>query len=147
MRKAPNPLVEPYRLTTGPLATNESYGNNGAFRFNVAGQVAQVIVSDGYGWDHVSVGVAGKHLPSWGVMCAVKDLFFEDEEVVLQYHPAKSMYVNNHPGILHLWRPQSAQVPLPPTWMVGVKGVEPAEAEALGPQQLYRRAMAEKEEQ
>jgi|HubBroStandDraft_2_1064218.scaffolds.fasta_scaffold35064_3 hypothetical protein len=147
MRKSPNPLVEQYRLTFGPLATDSSYGNNGAFRFNLGGLAVQVIVSDGEGWDHVSVGVAGKHLPSWGVMCQVKDMFFEDDEVVIQYHPAKSMYVNNHPGILHLWRPQAQQLPLPPTWMVGVNGIGPAEAEALGPQELYRRARAEKEKQ
>lgn len=34
-----------------------------------------------------------------------KDMFFKEDEIVVQYHPAKSEYVNNMPNCLHLWRP------------------------------------------
>lgn len=47
-------------------------------------------------------------------MCAVKDLFFEPEDCVIQYHPPKSEYVNHHPGCLHLWMPLNEKIPLPP---------------------------------
>lgn len=63
-------------------------------------------VSDGSGWDHVSVSLATR-TPTWEEMCWVKRLWFLPEEVVMQLHPAESEYVNYHPFCLHLWRPQS----------------------------------------
>jgi hypothetical protein len=36
----------------------------------------------------------------------------------LQYHPAKSNYVNVAPHVLHLWRPLNQEVPLPPIYLV-----------------------------
>jgi hypothetical protein len=57
-------------------------------------------------------------------MCAVKDLFWNDEDVVVQFHPAKSTYVNNHPGCLHLWRcTDGREFPTPPEILVGIKGL------------------------
>lgn len=53
--------------------------------------------------EHVSVR-AKKGTPSWETMCVVKDLFWEDEDEVIQYHPKKSQYVNMHPNVLHMWR-------------------------------------------
>lgn len=68
----------------------------------------QVIASlDGDEWEHVSVvAVNGKHqhIPTWEEMCQVKDLFWGDEDEVVQFHPAKSAYVNVHQCVLHLWR-------------------------------------------
>lgn len=108
----------------GPFYSDESYGFNGAFRFNVAGEVrpVQVIASDGCGWQHVSVsfGPESKRCPSWQVMCAVKELFWEPEDAVIQIHPPKSDYVNFHPGCLHLWRcTDGREQPLPPSIFVG----------------------------
>ena len=55
-------------------------------------------------------------------MCHVKDLFWQDEEVVIQYHPRKSEYVNNHPFVLHLWKPiYQGIIPTPPALLVGIK--------------------------
>lgn len=74
-----------------------------------------VIASDGGGWDHVSVTTRnGNRCPTWEEMCAIKDMFFYPEECVVQYHPAKSEYVNIHEHCLHLWRPQRKSVPMPP---------------------------------
>jgi hypothetical protein len=95
------------------------YGFNGMFRFTFEGQALRVIAGEGDGWQHVSVTVEGdKRPPKWKVMCAVKDLFFEPEHWVVQYHPAQEVYVNMHPGCLHLWRPLDAPLPTPPKWMV-----------------------------
>lgn len=53
--------------------------------------------------------------PTWDEMCAIKELFFEPEEVVVQYHPAESQHVNIHPFCLHLWRPNDGtDLPVPP---------------------------------
>ena len=48
-------------------------------------------------------------------------MFFREDEVVIQYHPAKSEYVNNVPNCLHLWKSQKQDMPTPSSIMVGVK--------------------------
>lgn len=78
----------------------------------------RIIASWGGGWDHVSVSLVNR-CPKWDEMCFVKDFFFHPDECVIQYHPSKSNYVNNHPYCLHLWRPQNADVPIPPKSYVG----------------------------
>ena len=75
---------------------------------------ASVIWSDGLGWDHVSISPYKKsHTATWDEMCRLKDMFFHEEETVVQYHPAKSNYVNKMPNCLHLWRPQEG-IAVPP---------------------------------
>lgn len=66
----------------------------------------KVIFSDGGGWDHVSVSLKTR-TPTWDEMCYVKDLFFDASECVMQLHPSKENYVNEHQFCLHLWRPQT----------------------------------------
>ena len=89
--------------------------HNGMFKVFVNGKSFFCIVSNGGGWEHVSVSMTNqKRCPSWEEMCAIKDIFFEPEEVVVQYHPKKSDYVNNHPYCLHLWRPLNTEIVTPP---------------------------------
>ena len=84
--------------------------------------VGSVIWSFGGGWEHVSVSPYKRHIiPSWDDMCAIKNMFFRDDEVVVQYHPAKSEYVNVVENCLHLWRPLEAEMPVPNSLMVGLK--------------------------
>ena len=94
-----------------------------------------VIWSNGGGWEHVSICPYKKdYTPSWEEMCKLKDLFFNEDEVVVQYHPAKSEYVNNLPNCLHLWRPTRETMPTPPNIMVGIRDgqtVEDAVEEAV----------------
>jgi hypothetical protein len=71
------------------------------------------------GWEHVSVSVK-RRVPNWQEMCFVKDLFWFEEECVVQFHPPKSEYVNNHPYVLHLWRHKDG-FPMPPSILVGIK--------------------------
>lgn len=57
------------------------------------------------GMEHVSVSPADWRItPSWDDMCIIKDIFWEDDETVIQVHPPKSQYVNLVPNCLHLWR-------------------------------------------
>lgn len=115
--------IEQYRVTKGPMVSTSSYGNNGAFvAFSPAdGQTMQIIASDGGGWEHVSVSFQDR-CPTWAEMCWVKNLFWNDRETVIQYHPSKSEYVNNHPFCLHLWKPVGVKLPKPPKDFIGVKG-------------------------
>jgi len=72
--------------------------------------------------EHVSVApVKRKILPTWEQMCIVKDVFFKEDEAVIQIHPPRADYVNMLTNCLHLWRPISKQLVLPPTFMVGYR--------------------------
>lgn len=109
--------LDQYRI---PLMGDYGDEHNGAFRLKIKGEEYQVISSNGHGWEHISISHKHK-IPSWKTMCILKDLFFYEEEVVMQLHPKKSEYVNNHPNCLHLWKPIDQEVPTPPKWMVGIK--------------------------
>lgn len=72
---------------------------------------AFVIASENFmGWDHVSAHIisvesgALNRTPNNEEMQFLRNLFFEDEEVVLEFHPAKKDYINNHSYVLHMWR-------------------------------------------
>jgi len=89
---------------------------NGVFQVpHPSGVMLNVIASNGEGWEHVSVTINGDSTatPDWEHMCYIKELFWEDEDTVVQYHPPKSEYVNCHPGCLHLWRPTGGPMPIP----------------------------------
>lgn len=69
-------------------------------------------------WEHVSVSLDDR-CPTCDEMCIVKDLFWNDGECVIQFHPPKSEYINNMPYCLHLWR-YVKPFPLPPSIAVGI---------------------------
>lgn len=54
-------------------------------------------------------------------MCMIKDLFFNEDEAVIQVHPPKAEYVNFMPNCLHLWRCRYKPMVLPPSCFVGLK--------------------------
>lgn len=120
-------VPEKYRIKfkNHPLASDESYGNNGGFKIPLAVTTAAwVIASDGNGWEHVSAHVVENGIPktpTWGQMSKIKALFWDEEDTVIQYHPPKSEYVNNHQHVLHLWRPAGIEIPMPDPEMVGIK--------------------------
>lgn len=101
--------------------TSEDGDGFGVFRIpgrDANGRNLKVIAADGLetGWDHVSVSLPDSptKTPSWQEMCIVKDLFFDDGDCVVQFHPKKEEYVNLHVGVLHLWRCVNSEFPMPP---------------------------------
>lgn len=91
-------------------------------RNNRAGHTkASCVWSFGGGWEHVSIRLMNGNMPTWDDMCFVKDLFWEENQCVVQYHPPKDEYVNNISNCLHLWRPMMEKMPMPPSFMVGDK--------------------------
>lgn len=117
--------VEDARVRDGPFRSDATFGNNGMFVFDLGGLLVQIIASDNLGWEHVSVcPVFIQRTLTWDEMCSVKDLFWDVDETVIQYHPAKMNYVNNHPFTLHLWKPVEQSLPVPPIWMTGTKDQE-----------------------
>ena len=104
-----------------------AWGANGHFLLpaGATGRELFCVASDGGGWEHVSVSAHGRQLkkpPNWDEMARVKDTFWGEDDVVLQYHPAKKDYVNNMPGVLHLWRPIGVELPAPLSILVGKQG-------------------------
>jgi hypothetical protein len=134
------------RVTSGRMRSSFMDGNNGAFDIESPepGWRLAIIASDGtedigvpeaLGWEHVSVhayrpgsqrprSVTTKpdlvRTPAWKEMVYVKDLFWDAEDVVMQLHPKRSEYINQHPKVLHLWRSRLREIPTPPPILVGV---------------------------
>jgi hypothetical protein len=113
------------RVTTGQLRSSEADAANGVFCVLSVepGWSLLLIVSDGLGWEHVSIhafqGRRRQRTPTWKEMCQIKDLCWGPDDVVVQYHPAKSDYVNYHQHTLHLWRPTAGFGLSPPSILVG----------------------------
>lgn len=113
--------------TPGPWCSSDADGLNGRFGFIINGLRVIVVASDGSDpscpipWKHVSVSILNSCIPpSWGIMSKVKDIFWDEETPVMQLHPPKSQWINNHPGCLHLWEPLDQKIPLPPGITVGL---------------------------
>jgi hypothetical protein len=114
-------VPESARIKNHPfLASDDSDGNNGAFIIESPepGWKLALVCSDEE-WEHVSVhafkdGGNKQRIPTWKEMSHVKDLCWDNEDIVIQFHPPKSKYVNIHNNVLHLWRPLKFEIPLPP---------------------------------
>lgn len=117
-------VPEKYRHKKGQYASDSSYGNNGAFWIDRGRTTFWIIASDGAGWEHVSVHCISEgkdRTPTWSEMCFIKDLFWDEEDCIVQFHPPKSEYVNQHKHTLHLWRPINELIPMPDKILVGVQ--------------------------
>lgn len=129
--KKNNPDLNKYRIRVGAYASDNSDGMTGAFHIqkqykNGATSDLQVVSSGSVTdstdewdqWEHVSISLP-KRCPNWEEMCFIKDMFWEEEETVIQFHPPKSQYVNRHPFTLHLWKNKKQEIQLPPSILVG----------------------------
>ncbi len=80
--------------------------------------LAVICTANGDGWDHVSVSLPNR-CPNWPEMEFIKRTFFKDDEVAMQLHVTPKEHISVHPYCLHIWRPVNAEIPLPPSGMVG----------------------------
>jgi len=119
LRPQPNARIERYRRVHPTLGKSPPGENYGFFIVEICGVELWVIASDGFGWDHVSVSCDNR-CPTWDEMCFVKELFFGDDETVIQFHPKMSKYINQMPFCLHLWKRQGSDYELPPAKLIGV---------------------------
>jgi hypothetical protein len=110
------------------LASTDEDGNNGFFIIphkKINGYYYRIQASDGEGWEHVSVTLGADNkpvnrCPTWAEMCYIKDIFWNKQDCVIQYHPPESENINNHPFCLHLWRPVALVIPIPDKYLVGI---------------------------
>ena len=101
-----------------PMYVKATYGSiEGFFVIPHGNKNLRVISGCGEGWDHVSVSLPHR-CPTWDEMCFIKNLFFEENETVVQIHPLKSKYINKHKFCLHLWKKWDSEIELPPDWMI-----------------------------
>ena len=124
MRAAPWRHLDRYRLVTGNYASPLG-ARFGAFRIPLrhGSLKLAVIATDGvsdvpelgpeYAWEHVSVSLPGR-CPNWIEMSIIKDLFWDEDEAVMQLHVPKADHRNLHPNCLHLWKPIGVEIPRPP---------------------------------
>lgn len=128
--------VDTFRVRIGALGSDDSYGLNGAFMIPFLGSrlpgmtapVLRVISSSGKEWhdmgldppvwEHVSVSLQAR-CPTWEEMDFVKQLFWNDDELVLQLHVPREKHINRNNFCLHLWKPVGVEIPLPPPSCVG----------------------------
>lgn len=96
-----------------PHPNNDELGGAYVLDSPVNGEFIRIIASIGEGWDHVSVSLVNR-CPTWEEMEHVKRTFFRDNETAFQLHVPPSDHINNHPYVLHLWRPQRSKIPMPP---------------------------------
>lgn len=120
-------VQERFRVTNaGRLSSDASYGNNGVFRIPFRSRKAghnvilECIASDGEGWEHVSVKPTLPRTPKWSEMQFIKEQFWGKDDLVVQFHPPESSYINKHPYVLHLWRKKDTNdfCERPEIWMV-----------------------------
>lgn len=113
-----------------PAYTNEYDGCNGAFNLVFINKNKRkiklfVIASNGFDWEHVSISIKDKkRCPTWDEMCFVKSVFWDKQDMVIQYHPAEEDYISFHDYCLHLWRPINQIIPAPDYILVAPKGLK-----------------------
>jgi hypothetical protein len=117
------PEAARWRDAPNGFASTAADGCNGAFRLPSIepGWTLLIIASDVEGWEHVSVHAlqgAKARTPTWKEMAFVKEQYWDAEDVVVQFYPRASEYVNTHPHTLHWWRPIGVDLPTPPRSLV-----------------------------
>lgn len=93
------------------------FGDAHNFQLVIPNRGLAIIGSDGEGWDHVSVSCKDR-TPTWEEMEWVKRELFEEGDCVMQLHVPVADHKNHCPFCLHMWRPQRAEIPRPPAFMV-----------------------------
>ena len=102
-------------------------GMGGYYYDSISDKKLNFIFSYQLGWEHLSVSMPSR-TPTWDMMCRMKDIFWNKDEVCVEYHPKEEDYVNMHKHCLHIWRPTEVELPVPPHILVGFKDNEEKEA-------------------
>ena len=118
-------FLNKHRVKTGFYASNDDDKFGFFFIKYKLSKIPLKVMSSEFGsnqtdWEHVSVSLPNR-CPTWDEMCFIKDLFWEDDQTVVQFHPPKSEYVNNHKYCLHLWRNTKNETETPSSILVGLK--------------------------
>jgi hypothetical protein len=120
-----------FRIKEGEGATTDADGLNGNFKFALAGVIVQVSSSETEieGYEHLIAVAFDKPQSSIISRLTAKDpvprcltneekmqvkrLFWEDDECVVEYLPAKGSQMPFHFTATHLWRRTFSEFPMP----------------------------------
>lgn len=141
MRSCPNVRVQKFRDPDPNTGIVYSDDIDGAYLIPWRGKEFRVIASTGASWEHVSVSLKNR-TPTWEEMEHMRELFWRDDETVVQYSVPRDEHINCHPYCLHLWRPLSANLPRPPGILVGLprsSKVPPQDRDAYWDQKIDER--------
>lgn len=123
--------LDQYRVTEGEGATTPEDGCNGHFKFKIGDAIIQVNASDRdiEGWEHVICAAFEKpksniisrltaqepepRAPNMEETFAIKRLFWDDDESVCEYIPAKGSGMPMCMNARHLWRRTYSDFPMP----------------------------------
>lgn len=124
MRAKPLPPAEFCRR---PIDATDDDVRQGRYIIPFKKEQLRVIASDGNDWleiydppvwEHVSVSLPHR-CPTWEELDFIKNLWWREDETVIQLHVPRDRHVNYHPFCLHLWKPVGIAIPLPPPSTVG----------------------------
>lgn len=119
-------LVEKYRIKHGELKTPKGTDFGFFFiptPFHRKAPLKVICAPSDEAWQHVSVSLPDR-CPTWDEMCLVKNLFWTEDDCVMQYHPSKVDYISNHKFCLHLWKLNDGrEFPKPPLELIGAKSL------------------------
>ena len=126
MRSEPNLRIEEFRIgeDVGDDFVSPPGKNYGLFQIRTKSGTLRILSSGSErheaaeGWEHVSVSLQNR-CPTWEEMSRVKELFWADDETVIQFHPAKKAHINFHPFCLHLWKRIDRAYVLPSAHLIG----------------------------
>lgn len=125
MRKHPLKFAEKGRVRYGSHASKPG-DRFGAFQLLYTSEAAScgmlIIADDGSDWkaaglsgepfEHVSVSLH-ERTPTWEELEYVRNIFWTNEETVMQLHVPAADHVNQQANTLHLWRPTKTPIPRP----------------------------------
>lgn len=129
--KSDSTEINQFRVTEGEGASTDADGMNGNFTFKVGDAIVQVssVQNSPEGWNHV-ICAAFEH-PKSNIISrltaqqprprmtngeetmAVKRLFFEDDETVVEYWPKKGSFLPMSLHARHLWQRIHSDVATP----------------------------------
>ena len=117
--------IEQYRFSWGVYQSKKG-DRYGLFKIPFENRHLNIMVAPDFlesgvktPWEHVSISLPNR-CPNWKEMSYVKELFWDDEDIVVQFHPKKSEHVNMHDTCLHLWKWNEGEIPCPTSYLVGL---------------------------
>lgn len=123
-------VPEHFRVKEGKLASTKENGNNGLFKIHLPTKNCNAfcLVSDNGGWEQVSVRVEDLNkqlkggsrirIPNSEELKFLKNVFWDRDETVIQYHFADSKETGSEYA-LHLFRHKTRCFPEPPSFLFG----------------------------
>lgn len=131
-------VPEKHRVRKGQLASDASYGNNGAFMIKAVQPVnggepiayfflciaSDAKVEGGTPWEHLTVTVihpVEKRCPTYEEMKVLKGIFWGKEDCVMQYFLPEDKFKEEHPTTVHLWRKPGLEMPIPEPDLAGMQ--------------------------